>query len=179
MTKQTETTKKTPTIAAEVIRDGEIARGLVLQFSNGKVLQLNTEHLSPVIQSEGLWHGIKQKLVDAAAITRNTETGASATVDDKYAAVHEVFLRLTSGLWNKPAEGGGNAGGILLMALQRVTGKDKDVLKGWLDGKTTEQKNALRKDAKVAAAIAEIEAERLKANPVDASALLGELDGLQ
>lgn len=171
---ETQKAKAVPTIAADVNEAG----ALILTFSNGRIIQVHPAELDKTIVAQATLHGLKQKLVDAAAIARNPDTGLSATVQDKFEAVSEVYQRLIAGQWNKPAEGGGNAGGILLTALVKVTGKDREVLKTWLEGKTTEQKAALRKDAKVAAAIAEIEAERLKSNTIDSGALLGELDNL-
>ena len=94
---------------------------LTLSFANGEALVVDATQLTPEIALAATLHGLKQKLCDAAAISRNPETGRSATIEDKFAAVREVFDRITSadGTWNKTREGGagGNSGGLLFRAL--------------------------------------------------------------
>jgi hypothetical protein len=176
MTKTNETPKRQAAIETEVTRKDGIAYGLQLMFSNGKILTLAAGQLSDSIQYEATIHGLKQKLVDAAAISRDPATGRSATIDDKYAAVKAVYDRLLSGLWNEPREGGGNVGGLLLKALARMNpAKDAATLKAWLDGKTDAEKAALRANPKVAAVIAEIQAEKPEVATVDSDALLDEI----
>ena len=52
---------------------------LVLTFRHGEVLRVHPESLAPEIQRAAMLHGLKQKLVDAAAISRDTATGRAAT----------------------------------------------------------------------------------------------------
>ncbi len=177
MTTPTKTTT-IPTIAAE-IKD----RLLTLTFSNGERITMDAEALAPTIIEQGLMHGLKQKLVDAAAISRNPDTGRSATVADKYDAVREVADRLLAGEWNKTREGGAGSGvSLLLAALTRMYDgrKTKDEVVAFLDGKTDAEKAALRASPKVAPIIAEIKLEREAAKPaaksVDTDAMLDELD---
>lgn len=64
-------------------------------------------------------NGMKQKIADRAAIGRDPETGASATDEEKFAAMQETAERLQSGgAWNTVAVGTGiavavDAGGML------------------------------------------------------------------
>lgn len=172
MTNQTNETKRTPAIAAEI----DPHQGLLnLSFANGRKLNLHVSELSADIREMALLHGLKQKLVDAAAISRNPETGRSATVDDKFQAVQSVFDRLLSGLWNEPREGGGG-GSLLFKALCRMyADKEPATLREWLDKKTDAEKAALRKNPKIAAIILDIQAESAKTDGIDTNALLGEL----
>jgi hypothetical protein len=154
---------------------------LKLSFNHGKTIEINTETLSPEILGQAILHGLKQKLVDAAAISRNPENGRAATPDDKFAAVQEVADRLTGAngeepAWNKRREGGGNAGGLLFRALVRMYDgrKTSDQIKEWLDAKTDAQKAALRKNPDVARIIDEIRTEDGKGG--DAGDLLAELE---
>lgn len=169
-------------IAATIVKNesGRIG-GLVLAFANGKELSLMAGMLSNEIMEYAIWHGIKQKLVDAAAISRNTETGRPATIDDKFNAVKTVFDRITSpdGTWNAIREGGAGAvGGLLLRALCKMYEgkKTKDELVEYLSTKTPEQKTALRKNPKVAAIIEELREANVKGSDVDSDELLGELE---
>jgi hypothetical protein len=152
---------------------------LTVTFANGKDLSVDVLNLSPEIQRAAMLHGIKQKLVDAAAIARNTETGASATIDDKYSAVKSVFDRVTApnGTWNKEREAvASNASGntLLVRALMRMTGKDKDYVDDFLSAKTKEQRAALKKNPRVLAIIAELQAASAPGD-IDTDELLGEL----
>lgn len=170
-----ETTTKRPTIDA-VIDGGK----LTLDFSNGEVIEMLADQLSPEIQRHAMMHGLKQKLVDAAAIARNTETGRSASVEDKFAAVKEVADRLRAGEWNKRREGGGaGTGGLLMAALCALyPNRTEEQLATWLAGKSKAEQAALRVSGPVAEVIERIKAERgMKAEGEwKASALLAELD---
>lgn len=174
----TTTTNKTnqPAIDATITDDGQ----LVLAFSNGQNLKIGPDMLSAHITRQALLHGLKQKLVDAAAISRDPETGRAATIETKYQAVREVYDRLLAGEWNKRREGGAGAvGGLLFRALCRMYEgkKTSDDIKAFLEGKTDAEKAALRKNAKVAAIIEEIRAESAKPGDVDADDLLADLEG--
>ena len=172
------TPKKTATaVAAESV--GAI---LTLTFAHGMVLTVHADDLSPAIRDAAVMHGLKQKLIDAAAIARNPDTGATATIADKYAAVREVYDRITAtdgtATWNKVrgGEGTGNAkGGLLVAAIVRITGKTRDAVLEYVDALSKEQVAALRKNPRVAEMIATIQSERAKTEGVDSDALLNGL----
>ena len=151
---------------------------LTLAFVNGETLTLRADALNIDIQQQAMMHGLKQKLVDAAAISRNPEAGRPATVEDKYQAVKTVYDRLLAGQWNATREGGGNAGGLLFQALCRMYQgrKTPEELRAFLADKTDAEKAALRKNPRVAAIIEEIRAEQGKAANIDTDELLGELE---
>lgn len=164
--------KNTPAVSCEI--DATFG-GMTLTFSNGKTLSLRAHQLSESIGAQALWHGLKQKLVDAAAIGRDPDTGRSATIDDKYNAVREVYDRLLAGEWNKTREGGAATGGVMLRALMLVyPSKTKDQLAEYLKGKSAAEKAALKLVPKIASAIDTIMATKVA--DVDTDALLDELD---
>ena len=165
--------KRNAVITAQIADDT-----LVLKFVNGEVLELNANELSPEIRRMALLHGLKQKLVDAAAISRNPETGRPASPNDKFQAVKAVYDRLLAGQWNAVREGGGATGGLLLQALCRMYAgrKTPEELKAFLVDKSDAEKTALRKNPRVAQIIEEIRAERGKAADIDTDELLGELE---
>ena len=168
-------TKRNAAISATI--DDNLG-GITLTFANGQELRIHASQLTPEIGAHALMHGLKQKLVDAAAISRNTETGRPATVEDKYQAVKTVYDRLLAGAWNATREGGGNAGGLLMQALIRMYAGRKTVedIKAFLAEKTDAEKTALRKNPRVAAIIEDIRAETGKAASIDTDGLLGELE---
>ena len=172
-------TKRNATISATIVMNAEgRPGGLALQFANGEILALTATQLSNEVLEYAVWHGLKQKLVDAAAISRNPETGRAASVEDKYQAVKTVFDRLLGGQWNATREGGGNAGGLLMQALVRMyTGrKTVEDIKVFLAEKSDAEKTALRKNPRVAQIIEDIRAEQGKTANIDTDELLGELE---
>lgn len=174
----TNTNTKTPAIAATI--DGPF---LTLTFAHDTAnpLVLDANRLSPEIQHAAMMHGLKQKLVDAAAISRNPDTGRSATSADKESAVREVYERLQAGQWNKTREGGAGAtGGLLVAALIRIyEGRKTDAeIRAYVEGLSEKEQAAIRATARVAPVIAAIKAERdaKKADKIDGDALLSGLD---
>lgn len=173
-------TKRNATITAVIVTNETDGRpcALHLKFANGKELSIAASQLTNCIMEYAVWHGLKQKLADAAAISRNPETGRAASVEDKFQAVKTVYDRLLSGQWNATREGGGNAGGLLLQALARMYAgrKTTEELKAFLADKTDAEKTALRKNPRVAGIIEDIRAEQGKAASIDTDGLLGELE---
>lgn len=166
-------TKRNTAISAVI--DGQ---ALTLSFANGETLTLRADWLNTDIQQQAMLHGLKQKLVDAAAISRNPETGRAASVEDKFQAVKTVYDRLLAGQWNATREGGGATGGLLLQALCRMYAgrKTAEELKAFLADKSDAEKTALRKNPRVAQIIDDIRAEQGKAASIDTDELLGELE---
>lgn len=173
-------TKRNAVITATIVTNENDGRPceLHLKFANGKELAITASQLSNRVMEYAIFHGLKQKLVDAAAISRNPETGRPASVEDKYQAVKAVYDRLLAGQWNATREGGGAAGGLLLQALCRMYAgrKTPDEIKAFLADKTDAEKTALRKNPRVAAIIEEIRAEQGKTANIDTDELLSELE---
>lgn len=157
--------------------EGADSAAVTLTFANGKELLITTNSLRGGLLYAAAAHGLKQKLVDAAAISRNPDTGRSATIEDKYEAVKTVFDRLLSGSWNAIREGGGGSGGLLFRALCRMyPAKTPESLREYLEAKTPAEQAALRKNPRVAAIIEEIKAERGADDATDSDAMLDELN---
>jgi hypothetical protein len=177
--KDTTTTTPAPVARVPAITADIFGDTLTLTFSDGRVLSLDTTTLSDDIKQAAMMHGLKQKLVDGAAIARNPETGRSATLEDKFQAVKEIYDRITDATapsWNKGRGGEGDGGNTLLLrALCKMSGKSPAVMASLLETKTKEEKKALRANPKVAAIIAELQAEKLAQQGIDGEALLDEL----
>lgn len=163
-------------IEANIENDGT----LVLAFRHGEILRIHPETLNPEIQRMAMLHGLKQKLVDAAAISRDTATGRAATIATKYEAVKEIFDRITgeNPSWNKPRAGGaGGQGGLLARAIARYANVPVEAAKAHLERLTDAQKQALRVAPQIAAIINELRAESAKPTGIDTDALLDGLGG--
>ena len=138
---------------------------LTLTFADGSVARLAESSLSESIRHAAIMHGLKQKLVDAAAMSRNPDTGKPASMADKKAAVLEVFERITSpdGTWNKVRGEGGTAseGGLLIRALVRVYDgvNTPEQVRAYVANLDAAQQAALRKDPRIFPIILTIKAE--------------------
>ena len=170
------TTEQKKDIEASVTDGGT----LILEFRHGERITLRPDDLTPEIQRAAMLHGLKQKLVDAAAISRDTATGRAATIQTKYDAVREIFDRITgeNPSWNKPRAGGaGGQGGLLARAIARYKNVALEQAKAYLDRLTDAQKQALRVDHRIAAIINELRLETAKPAGIDTDALLSGLGG--
>jgi len=168
------TTTRTPTLTTDIFGDN-----LTLNFANGKEISIDVTTLHPDIIKQATLHGLKQKLVDSAAIGRDMVTGKSATVDEKMEAVLTVYHRITgeNPSWNAIREGGEKTGGLFIRAMMILTGKTKSELDAQLATLAKEQVSALKKNPKVLEIIERIESVKV----VDHSAsdeLLTQLRGV-
>jgi hypothetical protein len=188
------TQKKTETPALSVtlapMYRGEIAENddwtgadggwIEIVFAGGEKLAFSTDRLSNGLLYRAACHGMKQKLVDAAAIARDTTTGKSATPEDKQAAVTKVYDRLMEGEWNAPRAEGGSMSLTLAALVRLYPNKTRADLEAWLGSKSVKAQAALRTEPVVADMIATIKAERAASKPgvagVDVAGLLSELD---
>ncbi len=158
-----------------------IDAGILTIVCDGKTLRIDPATFSPEIRLAAMLHGFKQKVVDAAALSRDEATGQSATPGQKFYAMNDVVTQLTEGDWNKRAQGDGSAGvGLLVSALMRLTGKARAEIDPVVEAWTKDQQRAMRESAEIAPIIAQIKAERAAkkgsdAPAVDVGALLGGL----
>ena len=172
------TATKTPAISATV--EGTRLTITTALPGGAESFTVDVLALSDEIKMQACLHGLKQKIVDAAAIPRDTETGRSASITDKFNAMSEVVMRITDPVapsWNKTARGDGSgstggAGGLLAEALMEITGKSRDAVLEFLAKKTKKEQAALRDTEKVGLVIARIKAAR---STVDTDDLLGDL----
>lgn len=129
-------------------------------------------------------HGWKQRLSDAAAISRDDVTGKPASPADKLAAIRELAEHYMSGSpeWSR-AGGGGGGRSITVEAIARIKGVDYVTAEAHVakfaaekhSGDTKAALAFLRDGKRVQEAMAAIRAERQPAPKVDADAALGEL----
>lgn len=159
-----------------------VPRGTVSYDVEGEgSFEIALEELTPEMLIMAALHGLKQKVVDAAAIPRNTLTGRSATNREKYEAMKAVRDRVVAGQWNATrGEGGPTTGGLLFEALVRLyPRKTPDELRAYLAKKDKAAQAALRKNPRVASIIEEIKAElaaKGKSEPDSSDDMLDELE---
>ena len=86
------------------------AEVVTMTWADGIVDKLEIARLSKSIIEAAIENGIKQKLGDAAAISRDPITGRSATIQTKRERVRAVAQNLLDGHWIAPTRSG-NGGG--------------------------------------------------------------------
>lgn len=151
--------------------------GVRLDFINGETREVVITVGSSDDNPNGLLaklaqHGLKQKLGDECAGVED--------IEDQVLAIDDLIDRLGSGEFNQQRSSDGLAGAsVLLKALIEKTGKEPEVIKAFLKGKTPAEKKALRNAPGVAEIVQRLEAEKAansKGAKVDAEALLSELE---
>ena len=143
---------------------------------NAEPFAIDITTLAPELLNQAALHGLKQKLSDAAAISRDPETGRSATPADKADAVRVVWERITSGgSWNQERGSGTPQSSQLVRALMEHFKKDRATVLTFLGNKTKEEKAALRLHSPIAAIILRYQMEAVKASTIDTDAMLAGL----
>lgn len=101
--------------------------GAVLKFNvlGAGVLELDLGKLGEGVRTRALAHGMKQRIADASAIPRNTDTGLAATPQEKFDAMQSLVAHYMSGSdeWNIGRAAGGGAAkesGLTLAAMEKV-----------------------------------------------------------
>lgn len=140
-------------------------------------LAFETSRASTENQNQARVHGFIQRISDAAAISRDPETGQPASAQDKFDAMSRLVAHYESGTseWSrKPVAGERERGGLLFKALCKMSPtKTPEEIRSWMDGKTKAQLSAIRTSAKVASVIESIRPVSLD---VDVDAMLDELE---
>src|SRR4051812_30459362 len=88
------------------------AQDIIFTVEGFDPIKLSTMAVNEEIQQRAIFHGLTQKVSDAAAL------GKGATPSDKHAAMLATVTRLLAGDWNKRADGDGSSpvGGIIFCA---------------------------------------------------------------
>lgn len=158
--------------------DGEV---LIFKVKDAGETRLPLLLLSEKVRNKAMIHGLVQKVSDAAALSRNTETGKSATPQDKLAAMAKVVEHFASGTeeWNTKREGGGGAGAEVLL-LVRALGeiypkKTSEELLKWVRARSVVERGSLMMQENIKVIVERLREEA--SGGVDAGKLLSELDG--
>lgn len=171
--------KSNATMAVEIDRAGN---RITFNVRDAGEIVLDMSRLSPEVLAYAAFHGMKQRIADAAAMSRNPETGAPASPTDKFAAMEALAAHYMSGTdeWAlRVASGGaGKPSGLTLRALADVQGVDITTMRERVDTlaerKGTTPAALLRELAKAPAVAKRIAEMRATSSP-DADELLGEL----
>lgn len=97
-------------------------RQIVFSVAGAGETTLHCERLSGEVMEYAALHGLKQRIADAAALSRDDTTGKPATPAEKLAAMQQLvdFYETGTKEWNRKREGGSRVSsdvGILTRAL--------------------------------------------------------------
>ena len=149
-------------------------------------LVLDTAKCHPDIIRHAAIHGLTQRIIDAAALERDKTTGASATPEDKFAAMKALVDHYNSGSaeWGLRTRADGGASresSLTIRALAAVKGKPEAAIREFVDTKAAamgikprELLAKLATNAEVAAKMAELRAAN--GPEVDVDSMLDELE---
>jgi hypothetical protein len=137
---------------------------------------LDLDKVNKALHQAFMVHGAKQRISDRAAISRNPETGLSATPQDKLEAMRELVEHYHSGTseWNLRTGSGRQDGGLLVQALMKAyPDKGLERVREYVKGLKADEKNALMVSPKLKAIVDELRAAATKS--VDTEELLAGL----
>lgn len=106
------------------------------------VIDLDDVRLSAEVIAAAAINGFRQRLMDAAALKRDTTTGKSATPEEKDAAIRRLYDHYLSGSveWElKRAESGPRMDPLVVRAIMEAFAKDEDVVRGMIETKAQEK----------------------------------------
>jgi hypothetical protein len=154
---------------------------LTIKVEGHDEIVIKPQDFSETVRTHAMAHGFKQKIGDAAALSRDPATGASATPSQKYFAMQEIVTQLSGpdGSWNRRATGGdGTANaGLLALALFRMANgaKTLDECAAYVKGLDDATQAAMRGDPQVAPVVAQIKLERAARKPAKTATVVAEV----
>lgn len=119
-------------------------------------IDLDDPRLSPEVVAAAAINGFRQRLMDAAAIKRDTTTGLSVSPQEKDAAIRKLYDHYLSGTTEWELTRGAQAprmDGLVVRAIMEAFGKEESVVRGMVESKAAEKG---LKPAEYCAAMAEL-----------------------
>ena len=145
-------------------------------------LRFSPERASTECRTRAELHGWIQRISDAAAISRDTKTGKSATAAEKLAAMAKLVEHYETGTadWKMAGSGGGGGAGsaekaLLVRCLMEIYPlKTEDEMKEWVSKRSAQERAGLLASERIKAIADRITAEAVKT--VDVDVMFAELD---
>lgn len=173
--------KANSVITTEAVVVDNVVTGIKFKVKDAGEITLELAKLSDAVRERALIHGMTQRISDAAAISRNPETGKPASAADKLAAMKNLCDYYNGGAaeWNrKRAEsaGAGYANGLLAEALKLAyPEKTPERIAEYIKGLKASERVALLASDTLKDFVDQIRSEAAKATKVDADKLLAGL----
>ena len=136
---------------------------------------LDTAKCHAAVRAKAETHGWFQRINDAAAISRNTETGKPASPKDKFDALRALVEHYHSGTsdWSRKSERlpGRDSSALLIEAMCEVyPEKDRATVEKFVEGKSAKERVALLNHGEIKKAADAIRAKAVET--IDAEGLL-------
>ena len=148
---------------------------LVWTYSDGKKLEFDPTKAGAV-REDAEYNGWKQKIADAAAISRDSETGKPATVAAKREAMEAVVANLYAGQWNATREGSERSSQLFDAVMAHYAGKKSaDAVRKYLKDMSKEQRDALAETDAIRKQIDKIRRAKVKASGINGEDLLAKM----
>jgi hypothetical protein len=140
---------------------------------------LELEKMSESNRKRALLHWLVQRVSDRAAIARNTESGKSATPEEKFNAMRELVEFYNTGTeeWAIAGKGPGPSAELTLLVnalCEAYPQKQREDLAKWAKARSAIERTALMEGKMLKPIVEKLRAEASK--QVDADALLAGLD---
>ena len=108
------------------------------------VMTINVDDLriSPEVRQAAMLNGFRQRLMDAAALKRDTATGASMTPQEKDAAIRRLYDHYLSGTTEWELQRGAQAprmDPLVVRAICEAFGKTEDIVRSMIEAKAAEK----------------------------------------
>lgn len=119
-------------------------------------IDLDDPRLSPEVVAAAAINGFRQRLMDAAAIKRDTTTGLSVSPQEKDAAIRKLYDHYLSGTTEWELTRGAQAprmDALVVRAIMEAFAKEESVVRGMIESKAAEKG---LKPAEYCAAMAEL-----------------------
>lgn len=161
------------------VRDTERKDGETVTTKVFEPIELPFNTCSEAVKNEAMGYGLEVRLTRAAALSKDTKSGKSATGLEKYEAIKKLADHYASGTdaWAMSGAGGGLSSEtrVLIEALSRALDCDLDAAEAHVREMSSAERDALRIDAEIKPHIDAIYAERAKSQGTDTKGLLAKL----
>lgn len=174
----TESKGTTKVVTRELVMMDGACIGVLFKVAGVGQLELELAKLSAEVRESAMVHGLLQRIGDAAALSRDTKSGKSASPEEKFKAMQALVEHYNSGATSWTLSGGARRPSdevrLLIEALcEAYPGKPESELRAWVGKRSKGDIAALSQEARLKAIIDRKREERAKG--VDVGGLLSEL----
>lgn len=151
--------------------------GITFSVKEQGKLRLSFANLSGAVRDRALAHGLVQRISDAAAKSRDPQSGKPAAASEKFAAMKELVDFYMSGTenWSLSRESEGRDVQLLIECLREVyPERSEEQLKEWLRKRSAADRKALLLSEKIKPIAERITKEKL--SHIDTEEMLSDLE---
>lgn len=151
--------------------------GVTFSVKDQGKLRVSFASLSRAVRDRALAHGIVQRVVDAAALSRDGKSGKSASTLEKFTAMKEIVEHLMSGTenWSLAREQESPYVSLLTQCLCEIyPERTEEKVRDWVKKLSAADRKAVLGSSKVKVIAERIESEKVK--HIDAEEMLSDFE---